>query len=316
MLSRIFIISLLCSSFLINPFVQTSSFKKTFLQKLRQNNTPNTANLIRKIELRSGFTDDYIHLSQLVCEDKDGNNITVGKPVTTSPPLNSQTTGSHITDGQEIPRNYPDIYHSKRQGNVAVVIDLQGDYEVPKCTFYNRKDCCGMKIKGAVLYGINSDNQRRTFHLFDTWTLKQSFEMVELSLAQYITIQAPWTGDHYLQISQITCENENGEIVTLGANITASPSFLTATADYAIDGVTDPRPFPQIYHSAKKTGAFFTLDLQSEHKISKCTYVNRKDCCQEKIKGSHLILKNAKKQITNKKEFTSNGLIQTFDLTK
>ena len=100
-----------------------------------------------------------ISISQIVCFNNSGNNVTRFKTVTGS------STGifrplSKITDGREISETGSIIYRSKfTDGSDWILIDLSQDEEVISCKIYNVfDDCCRYRIFGAKLALLSSNS--------------------------------------------------------------------------------------------------------------------------------------------------------------
>jgi hypothetical protein len=110
---------------------------------------------------------------------------------------------------------------------------------------------------------------------------------------RYVKVTANNNGD-CLQISQIVVNAiVNGAVINVAprGTVTASPTWQNGTKPQkAIDGITEARPYPNIYHSVCSQGTFWELDLGQDYLVNEVIYYNRGDCCQTRAIGMKIQL--------------------------
>lgn len=80
-------------------------------------------------------------------------------------------------DGNEIARNYPQIYHSATpNANEYFVVDLGEPENISKVIYYNRLDCCKGRIIGATVQLNDIGN-----NVLKTLTINYGDDKIELS---------------------------------------------------------------------------------------------------------------------------------------
>jgi hypothetical protein len=85
----------------------------------------------------------------------------------------------------------------------------------------------------------------------------------------------------YIQLSEIiVSQTGTGLNVALNGNATGSGNYSQeSNPGKAIDGVTIPLTYPNMYHSANSTNAFFNLSFISPVNIESVTLFGRDECC-------------------------------------
>ena len=94
------------------------------------------------------------------------------------------------------------------------------------------------------------------------------------------------SGNQALNFSQIVGYDMKGVNVTMGRNVSASPSLNwgdDAAPAKAVDGNEQLRSFPDIYHSKDANYPFFQVELDNPMRLSYIRIYNRGDCCQERL---------------------------------
>jgi len=120
--------------------------------------------------------DSYLQISQLVALNEYGVNVARGKSVSVYTAYTG-TTGSTAVDGNEIARNYPQIYHSATpNANEYFVVDLGEPENISKVIYYNRLDCCKGRIIGATVQLNDIGN-----NVLKTLTINYGDDKIELS---------------------------------------------------------------------------------------------------------------------------------------
>ena len=255
----------------------------------------------RYVKLTMASTGDApMNVSQIVCFNKDGVNLTKGKNVTASSESHG-TKPSQLVDGQERPRNHPESFHSANSNNDWAKIDLGASYEVAKCKIYLRNDCCQDRIKGAKLEILNTSGTPVKSHIFKS---NEKIQEISFQKSRYVKLQAPSSGDNPLQVSQLACYNLSGENVTQNKPVTYSSKHDALTQIKLNDGYMGTRNFPDCFHSRTAINDWIMIDMQADFAISKCVYYNRKDCCQNRIQGANLSLLDSDKKEVAKHTFT------------
>uniref|UniRef100_A0A6C0HWV7 Uncharacterized protein n=1 Tax=viral metagenome TaxID=1070528 RepID=A0A6C0HWV7_9ZZZZ len=123
-------------------------------------------------------------------------------------------------------------------------------------------------------------------------------------------INASQPTPNFIQVQQLMAYDAQGTNVALNKTASANASYNN---DYlppnAVDGTSS-----KLYHSANPPtpNDFWMVDLGQEYTLSKVTYTNRKDCCQERIIGCTMNLMDANQQILEQFTFTSKDAVQTF----
>jgi len=101
-------------------------------------------NAVKFIEIKGDG--QALQLSQVIGYDMNGNNVTVGRPTTASPPLCSDCPSSNAVDGDESAKNHPGSYHSVNHINPFFRIELDSPVRLSYIRIYNRKDCCQFRL--------------------------------------------------------------------------------------------------------------------------------------------------------------------------
>ena len=93
-----------------------------------------------------------------------------------------------------------------------------------------------------------------------------------------MSIQAPASGDAYLQVSQLV-------VMAAGANAALNKPCMSSSVystmspcTNAVDGVTAQRSYPAIFHSGNPSGDWMQIDLEDEYDVTSVTYYNRLVC--------------------------------------
>ena len=120
-----------------------------------------------------------------------------------------------------------------------------------------------------------------------------------------------------LQIAQLAVYS-NGVNIAPGKTASAPNIYSSQSVPAkAIDGTLSTRDYPNIYHSACRSGDYWLLDLGTEYDIEKIVYYNRRDCCSTRANG--MVLQIFDNNMTQTKftqgNFTLNSdMVQTITL--
>ena len=288
-------IFLILSIILSNSLSLSSNVQVT---KLMTNSDTLQGSLTRFVKLQMGSTGDKaLNLSQIECFNKNGENVTKGKTVTTNFSSPYKTNPNILTDGILTERNPSQIYHPADNNKDWVLIDLVKPQEITKCTIY--KNCCDNILYGARLGLLNSNSSEFEFKIFSTepensvefGTAATLTPIIPTDTTRFIKLQMANTGDKAMNLSQIACFNTKNENVTKGKTVTANaPSPYGISPNNLTDGNLKARPHPQSFHSANGNNDWVSIDLTSSQNISRCVIYNRSDCCGERLIGAKLSL--------------------------
>lgn len=264
---------------------------------LSLSSTLKCADNVRFIELKQASSGDVpMNISQIACFDENGVNVALRKSVTVSSKYSTSMNPNSMTDGQLIPRPHPQSFHSGNSTGDWARIDLGGTFTVKKCTIYSRSDCCQHRMIGSELK-LKDAHQNS----IETQKITQGLNSVEVNfpgydnaLIRYVKLEAPSSGDHPINISQIACFNEAGHNVALNKSVTASSKYSTSMNPNSItDGVLKERPHPQSFHSGASTNDWLQINLGGDYHIKRCEIYNRSDCCQFRLISNRLIFMDA-----------------------
>jgi hypothetical protein len=120
-----------------------------------------------------------------------------------------------------------------------------------------------------------------------------------------------------LQISQLAVYS-NGVNIAPGKTASAPNIYSSQSIPAkAIDGTLSTRDYPNIYHSACRSGDYWLLDLGKEYDVDKIVYYNRRDCCSERANG--MVVQIFDNNMSQKQFPTSNftlnsDMVQTITL--
>ena len=129
--------------------------------------------------------------------------------------------------------------------------------------------------------------------------------------ARYVRIlPTTLTSDSYIQISQISVYDIYDNNVSIGKPVKSSSSLQNSSPATGVDGVENPRAWPQIWHSADGPGAFWEVDLKKNAEIAYIIYNNRNDCCNIRAKGMRVQIMD-ENRIVVKEKTLSGSLTET-----
>ena len=105
---------------------------------------------------------------------------------------------------------------------------------------------------------------------------------------RYVRLQADASGVHYLQLSQVTVTDRNGNNVAQGKTCTHSNGYPDSSGNCAnaLDGNAVLKAHPGEYQSAESSGAWWMVNLESGTDVVSVTVHNRADCCQHRMDGT------------------------------
>ncbi len=135
-------------------------FNFTTSRKIKKLKTTTEFNLIKGVRyvevIKSDGRNSPLQISQLVVRDGSGINIAKNKPANATSSYGNSSPSTAV-DGVEENRSYPNIFHSGDNKNDKFTVDLQDDSDIKEVVYYNRRDCCRERIKGAVINLLDSN---------------------------------------------------------------------------------------------------------------------------------------------------------------
>jgi hypothetical protein len=135
-------------------------------------------------------------------------------------------------------------------------------------------------------------------------------------MVRYVKININKNND-CLQISQLAVYS-NGINIAPGKTASAPNIYSSQSVPAkAIDGTLSTRDYPNIYHSACRSGDYWLLDLGAEYDVEKIVYYNRRDCCSERANGMVLQIFNnnmTQTQFTQGNFTLNSDMVQTITL--
>lgn len=267
---------------------------------------------VRYVKILSGPTyDSWLHISQLVVKDTEGNNLAFNKKTKASSNYKNTDSGRAV-DGNLRPRNYPEIFHADAPLNQYLMVDLEGLFDVSQVEIYNRRDCCQTRIVGAkvLLIGTNDEVFReeeiKSFEPHITVNFMVN-AVKSLPGIRYVRVLSGKGKDSWLQISQLVVHNEYKVNIARGKSVKASSSYAKTSPSTAVDGNEVHRSYPDIHHAGKPNNEFFLVDLGYEQNVSEVILYNRADCCQQRIIGATVQFLNKDMHVIKEKQITNAG---------
>lgn len=123
---------------------------------------------------------------------------------------------------------------------------------------------------------------------------------------RYIRCSKP---NEYLNFNQIEAYRTNGDNVAYGKPITQSSVYPGTVANWLVDGVSD-----RWVSTEKQPDNWILLDLEYDYyDIWRVKFVNRKDCCRERLNGMKCELQDSNKKTVD--HFTLGGSLPVHDVT-
>lgn len=111
-----------------------------------------------------------LQLAQVVGYDMNGNNVTIDRRTTASPPYPG-TVASSAVDGNESTKNHPGPYHSAGETGFWQV-ELDSPVRLSYVRIYNRKDCCSERLGTAIMTLHDSNGTT-------VWSKRLTGEMIQ-----------------------------------------------------------------------------------------------------------------------------------------
>ena len=250
----------------------------------KHNNQRLSKQIHRYVQLQMANAGDrWLNLVKIDCFNSIGENVTKGKKVSASTLWNQ----SHIPNWLTTDNN-TNLFHGGSEKNDWVLIDLDKLQDVTKCVIRNRVDGYRHRILGAKLSLLGSDKKELDSLIIDSKGLEIT---VDFTKTRFVKLQMANGGDNWMNLSQITCYNLNGENITKGKKVTASSLYTNAQNSNSLtDGKTENRNYPEGFHSGNSKNDWVLIDLKTEQYISRCEIHNRRDCCQYRTIGSKISL--------------------------
>ena len=221
------------------------------------------------------FLNEYAHnLSDLE------TNLALSGTATASSELNANYAPTNAIDGSTNGNN-PNFWHSVVDDtNPFLLIDLEGCYPIGCINIWNRTDCCGDRLDGAIIEVLDASNVvQYTTTIGTAITLNTTTANVTGN-----KIRIRKTGTATMAIAEVEVFRQN---LALSGTATAS-SQLTAAypPSDAIDGNTNGTN-PNFWHSlVDDTNPFLLIDLGSNYELDYVNIWNRTDCCGERLDGA------------------------------
>jgi len=283
--------------------------------------TPTAINFpkARYVKLLSGK--QALQISQFVVLNDKDQNVAKNKPTSASSVYPGTSTDKAV-DGYMGARNFPEIYHANTDDDSWWIVDLQNSENIKQIKYYNRKDCCIDRIKGAKIQLLDENKNLvreyeikisgleimidsisgNSYSLTDSNFTYDPNTTKNFPKARFVRVVS---GKKALQISQLVVINNRDENVSVGKFATASSVYPGTSAALAVDGFNGPRKFPDLYHANTDDESWWMVDLQRSEEIKLIKYNNRLDCCTERILGAKVQLLDENKNVVS--EYIING---------
>ena len=115
----------------------------------------------------------------------------------------------------------------------------------------------------------------------------------------------------YLHISQLRIlDHKNKVVVPLFINA-SHPISEKSNKNVANDGLTNPRPFPFVYHSQSDSNAFYEFIIPNAE-IGSIEVYNRVDCCTERLADFTITIRRVDSDLLIASIPLTNRLVQKF----
>jgi hypothetical protein len=116
---------------------------------------------------------DYIQIGEVMAFDKNGTNVALGKPATSSGHWSGQPP-SNATDNKS-----NTFYHSAATPSEKDFweVDLGKEHTLSRIEYYNRPDCCQKRIIGCTMHLLNKDREMVDKFDFTTGEKVQTFSL-------------------------------------------------------------------------------------------------------------------------------------------
>jgi hypothetical protein len=117
---------------------------------------------------------NYIQIGELMAFDKNGTNLALGKPTTSSGHWSSNYAPSKATDNQK-----NTSFHSAKPPteNDFWEVDLGKEYNLSRIDYYNRHNCCQERIIGCTMHLLNKNREMVNKIDFETGEMFQTFSL-------------------------------------------------------------------------------------------------------------------------------------------
>ena len=233
--------------------------------------------------------DGWLNLSQIIVKDSTGVVLSQGKMVYATSTMAGTADASTLTNGKESLRNFPDIWSNElgNKENDFVEIDLEEDQPIYSVqilgrgdcgteqwckdrmynlriellstttddatsyyTQYNPKNIAAIQASAANAFSRYGNDPKNGKFLLSTNKKDQVIYTNQLS-GRYIRIRPSVNyGDGFLNITQIIVYDLLGMNVSQGKPVFATSSHpRSASASILVDGSTQPRKYPKVWHS-------------------------------------------------------------------
>ena len=308
---------------------------------VKEGNTGNTNTIrgIRYIRIVNSTQSNpiYIQIGGIKAFDMHGTNVALGKPVSSSgnwPGFIPQ----HAVDNN--PHSSYHSLHPPRGATDYWQVDLGQEFILSRIEYSNRHDCCRERIIGQTM--ILNDNAGEVRRIqFQRGDLNQNFTIYTqdevnnkvkhadkvkfdalvasagnlnsntVQGIRYIRIvNSTQSNPIYIQIGGIKAFTAAGANVASGKTTTASGNW----GGYDPYKAVDDSQWSSFHTAHPPRGAtdFWEVDLGQEFILSRIEYLNRHECCRERINGQTMILKNGANKPVKYFQFTSNQLQHNF----
>ncbi|XP_072042502.1 uncharacterized protein [Amphiura filiformis] len=223
-----------------------------------------------------------------------------GKPTSQSSTHDpSRSTSDKAVDGDTNGDYFSDSCthtSSTETGNPWWVVDIEETYCVGRVVIYNRVDCCGDRLDGAIIrVGSNSVHTNnpecasRVSSTEDTRVIE-----IECNLSgQYLSVEL--TQNVQLQLCEVeayTGHTCRGSAIPLQGKPTSQSSThdpTRSTSDKAVDGDTNGDYFSDscTHTSSTEIGnPWWRVDMEDTYCVGKVVIYNRVDCCGDRLDGA------------------------------
>jgi hypothetical protein len=279
----------------------------------------------------------FIQIARIRAFDMQGVNVAAGKTATSS------GTWPTFSPQYALDDNEWSSYHSTNPPNPLTdfwEVDLGKEHILSRIEYSNRRGCCQDRIIGQTMILKDNTSEVRRIQ-FQKSDLDQSFTIYtkdevdnkvkhadKLKFDALVASAGNLNSDtvqgvryirivnstqhipSYIQIGQIEALNESNVNLASGKTTTASGNW----GGYEPPKAIDSSQWSSFHTANPPTGEsdFWEVDLGKEFFLSKIKYMNRRDCCRERINGQTMILKNGDNKPVKFFQFTSNKLHHEF----
>ena len=213
--------------------------------------------------------DGWLHLSQLIVKDSNGNNVALRRPVYVNSILNGSGISQIIVDGATTARSGPGIWHAATNNRATefAEIDLGSSIGISSIQYLGRSDCC---YSGSTTYDVDRISETR-IEINTTTTVPTTTALTNLvATINPIGFTVSWTGANnaaafnYILVSGSTTsivvpDSIGTNSATFTTNILPGTTYTISVTPYTNTGAsvtftTAPSPVQNLSSTTTKTG--------------------------------------------------------------